>query len=404
MAGTPRWPKRAVAAGCATALAVSAAACSTRHQDAAGADGIRAMLGRRAAAVLHHDEAAFLATVDPRSAALRAAQRRVFGNLAAVPLASFGYRLRATGGFPAPSGETAAEVELDYALRDYDAAPVSGTGYLTLVRRDGRWYVAGTTGPAGHPGAVQPWDQGKVTVVRGRHSLVLGSGTPDALRRYASLADAAVPVVRAAWPGPWPGKAVVEVPADEAGMAALLGAAPSAYQGIAAVTTAELRGSATAPADRVIVNPQAFAGLSALGRTVVLTHEITHVATRKATTAGTPLWLSEGFADWVGYTGTGRPPRQAAPELAADVVAGHPPRALPATADFGTTSGGLAQAYEGAWLACRMIAGTWGSGRLTALYQAAGRMDTDTALRRTLGLGLDAFTARWRAYLTEELR
>lgn len=398
-------PVRAAATACAAALAVLAAGCGGVRPAPDDTAGIRSLLADRARAVLRHDPAAFLGTVDPSAPAFRAEQSRAFGNLAAVPLASWSYRLRRTGAFPVPSGEVAAEVELDYALRDYDTAPVSSTAYLTLRRQAGHWYIASQTDgdAAGRHTAAQLWDQGPVTVVRGRHSLVLGQGDAAALRGYADVADAAVPVVAGRWPGRWPGRAIVEVPAAEPAMAALLGGAPSAYQGIAAVTTAELRGTGNAPADRVIVNPQAFARLSALGRRVVLTHEITHVATRTATTARTPLWLSEGFADWVGFSGTGRSPRQIAPELGADVRAGRPPDRLPSDADFGTTRAGLAQSYEGAWLACTMVAARWGSGKLVDLYRAAGQESMDAALRHTLGVDLDTFTARWRAYTAEEL-
>jgi hypothetical protein len=211
--------------------------------------------------------------------------------------------------------------------------------------------------------------------------------------------------VTGVWGDGWARRVVVEAPGSLAGMAALLDASPTAYEGIAAVTTAELRGSATAvPADRVVVNPEAFGELSPLGRRVVLTHETTHVATRAATTSGTPLWLSEGLADWIGYRGTGQTPKEVAPELSRDVAAGRLPDALPSDADFGTTANGLAQSYEGAWLACRLIADRWGDAKLLALYRAAGDGATaDAAMRRTLGIGLEDFTARWRAYAEREL-
>jgi len=421
-----------------------------RKPDAA----IQAVLDQRAQAVLHHNEKAFLSTLDPTATAFRAAQRQVFDNLADVPLASWSYRLQRTGAFPlAPAADStrqvATEVAFDYELRGYDTTPVASTAYLTMSQRGGHWYVASQTDgePAGRHTAVQLWDQGRVTIVSSAHSLVLGQSDQQVLRPYTELADRAVPVVGHAWPGKWPGKAVVEVPGSEADMAALLGVQPSAYQGIAAVTTAELHGPrarhASAPADRIIINPQAFAELSPLGRQVVLTHELTHVATRADTTPLTPLWLSEGFADWVGYSATGLAPPKVAEELAADVRAGRTPRQLPSDADFATTSAGLAQAYEGAWLACRMVAEQWGSGAreqaewpadrdispwrggrgrprslraggeadrvkgsgvLVSLYRAAGREGTDAALRAALGIGLDTFTARWRAYVTRELR
>jgi hypothetical protein len=383
-------------------LAASAACGGPRQAD----DGWRAVLAARGRAVLSGDRAAFLGTVDPAAGAFRAAQARVFTNLRRLPFAEFDYRVAGTGAFPvAGPGEVAVAARLEYELRGYDRAPVTADAYLTMVRRAGHWYLASQTGgePVGKHTAVQPWDTGTLTVVTGARSLVLGAGGAAALRGYAALADRAVPVVAGVWPGGWARRAIVEVPGGEAGMAALLGAPATAYQGIAAVTTAEVRGGGSAPADRVIVNPQAFAELSAFGRRVVLTHELTHVATRTATTSRTPLWLSEGFADWVAYRGSGRTARQIAPELRADVVAGKTPAALPSAADFAPGAGGIAQAYEGAWLACRMIADGWGDARLIALYRAAGRQGAAAAVRGTLGMGEAEFTARWRAYVTKEL-
>ncbi|MEU1629141.1 hypothetical protein ABZ746_28250 [Streptomyces sp. NPDC020096] len=404
------WGRWAAALGCAAVLA-GLAGCGgggVRSGDASAA--VRAVLDQRAHAVLRHDAGAFLATVDPTATGFRDAQRQVFDNLAELPIGSWSYRLQRTGAFPLSTESdadrrVAAQVELDYALRGYDTAPVSSVAYLTMTERGGHWYVAGQTDgePAGRHTTVQPWDQGRITVVHGRRGLVLGQGDARQLTAYADLADAAVPVVQGAWRGDWPGKAIIEVPGSEPQMAALLDAQPSAYQGIAAVTTAELHGNGSAPADRVIINPQAFSGLSPLGRRIVLTHELTHVATRTATTSATPLWLSEGFADWVGNTGTGQTPKQVAAELSVDVRAGRQPQQLPSDADFGSTRTGLPQAYEGAWLACRMVAEQWGSEALVNLYRAAGHESTDAALRGTLGVGLDAFTVRWRAYVAKEL-
>lgn len=361
------------------------------------APAVQSVLDRHAAALLRHDETAFLADVDP---GFRERQRQVFRNLAQVPLAAWSYRVVRVAAAGDGAGDRAlAQVRVGYRLTGYDAADVGSDADLTLARRAGRWYVA-----ADRHDAEQLWDQGPVRVVRGTHSLVLGTDGVGALRGYADAADRAVPAVRRAWGDGWSGRVVVEVPSTAARTDALLHAAPGTYAGIAAVTTGELGGTAGAPADRVVVNPEAFGELSALGRQVVITHETTHVATRAATTAATPLWLSEGFADWVGYGGTGRTARQAAPELSRDVAAGRAPRALPSAADFTPASGGLAQAYEGSWLACRLIAAEWGDARLTALYRAAGTGGSlDTHLRTVLGTGLDDLTARWRAYVQREL-
>jgi hypothetical protein len=193
-------------------------------------------------------------------------------------------------------------------------------------------------------------------------------------------------------------------------MAGLLGSPASQYRGIAAVTTGEVGGPPTAPADRVIVNPDAYALLGPLGKQVVLTHETTHVATRAHTTPATPLWLSEGYADWIGYLGTGRTPAQAAPELAHAVEEGRVPSALPTDKDFGFSGDAtkLAQAYEGGWLACRLIAARWGEARLGEFYRAVGdhkvrEGSVEGAMKKVLGTTPEKFTAQWRDYLRVEL-
>lgn len=372
------------------------------------------LLRQRSAAVRDGDEAAFLRTVDPRSGPYRQQQRTAFHNLGALPLAA--WTLRLDDPVPAGAARATADVRLSYRLRGYDPGDATADRRLEFVRRDGRWYVAGPA-PGSRP---QPWEQGPMTVVRGTHSLVLGVGRPEAgLRDIAAVADRAVPDVSAAWGRGWPRRVVVLVPASQAAMGELLGAGPADYAGIAAVTTGRTgtgtgheqgKGQDDTPADRVLVNPEAYDTLGTLGRRIVLTHETAHVATRARTTPATPLWLSEGFADWVGFRSAARDPREGAPELARTVAAGRLPRDLPADADFGRAASGdrLAQAYGEAWLACRMIADEWGADRLVALYRAVGAAESRAqavgpALRAELGVGLGEFTERWRAYLKREL-
>ncbi|MFD9906821.1 hypothetical protein [Streptomyces sp. NPDC059063] len=363
----------------------------------AAPDDVRRLLERRADAVLDHDERAYRATGGSAAA---------YDGLRAVPLTSWTYRLK---DFDRDGTRATATAELRYRIAGYDRAPLTTDRALTLQRRDGRWYVTAER-PAGKA-AEQLWDQGRVDAVRGAHSLVLGVGRDRAdLRRYAKLADAAVPAVRKAWPRRWPGRVLVLVPKSLDGMADLLGAPASGYQGIAAVTTGEAGRSGRAPADRIIINPEAYGVLGAFGKQVVLTHETTHVATRAHTSRATPLWLSEGFADWVGYRGTDRTPDQAAPELRRAVADGALPATLPEDGDFGFSgdAGRLAEAYESAWLACRMIAEEWGERKLVAFYAAVGGHDeragaVEDALREVLDTSPEEFTARWRDYLRQEL-
>jgi hypothetical protein len=378
-------------------LLASLAGCGGRSTaDSATAD-VQRLLDRRAAAVVDRDERAYE----------RTGRGTDFAQLRAVPVAAWSYRVTAVR----RTGDTAtADAELRYRVAGYDRAPVTAGRTLRLGRdADGRWSVDSDR-PA-KKSAQQLWDQGAVQLVRGRHSLVLGVGqSGQALRDFADLADRAVPAVSDAWGTDWARRVVVLVPKSVEGMAGLLGSPASSYRGIAAVTTGETGAPARAPADRIIVNPDAFALLGGLGEQVVVTHETTHVATRARTTAATPLWLSEGYADWVGYRAAGRTPAEAAPELSRAVREDRLPTALPDDEDFGFTGDAsrLARSYESGWTACRLIADRWGEARLGAFYRAVGEHRqragaVEDAMRKVLGTTPDAFTEDWRAYLRDQL-
>ncbi|MEU2544802.1 hypothetical protein ABZ618_05080 [Streptomyces roseolus] len=365
---------------------------------------VRALLDRHAEALLDRDEAAWLAAVAP---SYRAEARTEFRRLAAVPLAGWSYRV--TGVDRTGEGRLTARVERGHRVEGYDPGPLAADRLVDLAERDGRWYVTGERPAEGAP--VRLWEQGEVTAVRGARSLVLGVGQDrKRLAEIARLADRAVPAVDAVWGPGWARRVLVLVPASLDDMGGLLAVDGSRYRGIAAVTTGETRRRADAPADRVIVNPEAYGVLGDFGRELILTHETVHVATRAHTSPSTPVWLSEGFADWAAYRGSDRTPAQAAPELRRAVRAGNPPAALPEDADFGFDGDGeaLARSYESAWLACAMVADRWGEDRLTAFYREVGAHPgregaVENALHEVLETTPERFTADWRAYLRAQL-
>ncbi|MEU7555039.1 hypothetical protein AB0B01_22305 [Streptomyces sp. NPDC044571] len=321
--------------------------------------------------------------------------------LAPIPLEGWAYEVTAVR----RSGAAAtARAQLHYRLAGYDAAPAGSGREVQLRETGGRWRVTGDRAAPGAP--PQLWDQGPVTVVRGSYALVLGAGQSQAaLSAIAAEADRAVPAVTAAWPGAWARRVVVLVPGSVDGMAALLGRPAAEYRGMGAVTTGRVD-AAPGPADRVVINPEGYAQLSAAGRSIVLTHEVTHVATRAATSARTPLWLSEGFADWVAYRTSDETPAQAAPALGRAVRRGELPGDLPADEAFafGGDPEALARAYEGAWLACRLIAGRWGEAALVELYGRAGREPLPAALDAALGVDRAGLTKAWQEALRTSLR
>ena len=406
---------RAVPPTGSTAPALAALPTSGPERAAA----VERLLQDRARAVVRRDRPAFLATVDPSAPALVARQAATFDALAAVPLANWDYVLEP--GTSSPPDERldrryglgrwwGPEVALRYALAGFDERPVVVDHHLTFVLRAGRWLL-GADDDFALQGRATPraiWDRGPVVAVRDEGVLVLGHPAQrPLLDEVASLTAAAVPRVTAGW-GPWRERVVVLVPDDTQELAGLVGSQGDLSR-IAAVATAELRGGDGEydPAgDRVLVNPETFADLGRTGRQVVLTHEVTHVATRRASGPAVPGWLAEGFADLVGYSGVDLPVTITASDLAADVRAGGTPVALPLDADFEGSSPRLSQAYQGAWLAVRLLDERHGRAALLRFYRAVGARRgvppataVEDALQAQLGTTTAALTSDWRAEL-----
>lgn len=384
-------------------MTVAGPATSVTAAGPSARPGIETLLADRARALLRLDRTALLATVAPAN---HPAEQAALARLAQLPLAELSYRITA---FTEPAGAEpvaptlSLTAELGWRVAEFDDHPAVLTRRLDFARLDGRWLLT-----AERPvGGAALWDLGEIRAVRGSRSIVLGPADPAELAKAAATADLAVPLVTELWGGDWPGRLVLGLPATGEQFARLLGVPAAGYEGIAAVTTAAAGAPLRTPADRVLINPQAYAGLSELGRRVVTVHEATHVATRADTRAWTPLWLSEGVADFTGYRGTGRTRRQIAPELARAAAAKGFTAQLPADADFSAASAGIALAYELAWSACDLIARRFGEQRLVAFYRAAGSAAPtgardewlDGLFRDRLGLGLADFTRQWDADL-----
>ncbi|MFF4919099.1 hypothetical protein ACFY4B_00770 [Kitasatospora sp. NPDC001261] len=318
---------------------------------------------------------------------------------AGLPVAEAGYRNLVLG---AAGGErVTAAADLAVRIAGYDEHPVVYPRRIGLVRAGDGWRVEREESASGPPA---PWDFGPLRSSPGAHCLVVGPAAGPDQAELVAVGDRAVPAVTEVWGGAWPERLLLERPATEEQFARLLEGDPAGWTGMAAVTVAAPGAPWHTPADRVLVNPEAYGRLSGFGRQVVVTHEATHVATRADTRAWTPLWLSEGVADWTAYRDSGRGPQQIAPELARDVAAGKLPAALPADRDFAAGATGIAQAYEQSWLACELIGRTHGPQRLVAFYRAIGAADgqgedrerrTDRLMRRELGVGLAEFTRLW---------
>ncbi|USX48270.1 basic secretory family protein [Lentzea sp. HUAS12] len=149
--------------------------------------------------------------------------------------------------------------------------------------------------------------------------------------RVSGLLDTSVDGVADILDISWVRRVDVVVPASGSEFVTLVG---PAFADMAGVAIRDGSGQ------RVVLNRVRAAALSDLELKVLLRHEITHVATRDLTSDSAPLWLVEGFADWVAFHGLGLSLRQTAPLLTPEVSA------LPV--DFGGAGRDLAyqQAYS----------------------------------------------------------
>lgn len=380
------------------------------------AKAVRELLERRATALRQRDQAGFMATVDPLAAPeFIAAQQALFTNLGGVPLSQWRYELddAVSANLPLRPLDAAQlwapRTTLRYGLLGADEAPTARPLAYLYAQRGGTWYLTSDSelGPDTAPTWRGPWDFGPCVAVTTASGLVLGHpGQEQLLAAVAAELDAAVAAVTAVWGQQWARRAAVILPGSLEEMRALVGPA-LAVDGIAAAAVADAVDLAahTAVGQRVVLNPDQAGRLPESARRIVLRHELTHVAARASTVDGAPLWLVEGFADYVGYLDSGLTPREAAPDLVRALREGHPPDHLPTDAELHGDGGDLDLAYQLAWSAALHVVDRAGQDGLVQLYRlVAGdprqeQAGVEAAVHEVLTLDVAGFVASWVASL-----
>jgi len=389
---------------------------TTATPDQAG-EGVRravageAVLQKMTDAVENDNREEFFDVIDPQATAFRTSARTIFANLSRLPIGSF--QLRYVSDDTAALSEDRqaelgagqawlAQVEVSWQLAGFDAKPARETLPVTFVTRDGTTYAASFSERLVSGQRRPIWALGAIDVAKGEHSLVISLDSEADAKGYVSVADRAVESVTKVWGKGWRQKVIVYLPAKQAQMEAVLGATPNTYTQIAAVTMAELDTPEAGAPVRIVANPKLFEELGKQGRRIVLTHETTHVAST-ATASPVPLWLAEGFADYVAFTAVPVQDESAAKELFKAVRAGKGPAELPSTEAFAASATDLPQAYESAWLACRLIAEREGQSKLVKFYRTVHASRSTTGLAdaftSVLGMTEPEFVAEWQKYL-----
>ncbi|MGN6523888.1 MAG: hypothetical protein ACTHMZ_11925 [Actinomycetes bacterium] len=378
------------------------------------------LLARRSAAAVNGDSAAFVTDVDagqPDFAArqrtlaaavgqLVSASRHVSDHSAAAGGPSWTWRFGGDVVVLTQSRALARIVE-SYRLPPWQPEVEQREQWWVLSRRDGRWVVAGDTDPAGrHVSQRDVWDLAPVTVAATPRVLLVDASTDTprtpTLLRLAQQAEQRAEKVLPPGVWHWPGAVLVERPRDDRAAAELAGMGtepdrqdgePDAVSGLAAVTV----GRPLQPQSRVVLVPTTVTAMSASDTVTVLSHELAHVATRPVTRAPVPLWLTEGYADWVALDDA--PVAQGAPvALRRGQQGWRPPLQPPADVAFTSppSSNDLALTYELSWLSVRGLVQRLGAPSTAGLYRevAAGTPLSQALARRGLTVGDVAQFAR----------
>lgn len=393
-------PAGSEAASASPGTTASATAGTTADQGAVRA-GVGEVLRARAAAVVAGDERAFTATVADPAAPGGRRQLDAFSAARALRVSRLevGDAVVDVLGTEPPTAR--AEVDLRYRVDDLDRGDRVARLEYTLVDTGSGWQVESER-PVG-PGATAPWvAMPGLRVHRGEHAVVAGTVAERRLTEHAAVADRALPALREDWPRT-PRRVLVLAPSTAAEADALLGRSGAGGAPVAATTEGPTGADGRATGDRVVLDPAAFDRLTPAGRDVVLTHELVHVAVRASVAGRAAAWLTEGYADHIGYRRADVPTRRLVAPLVAAIRTGHGPRRLPTLAELQPASGDIEVPYLAAWQAVELIAQQHGEGALRRLVAAGASTGsdadaeaaTDRALRTELGTSREALTAAW---------
>ena len=316
-------------------------------------------------------------------------------NARAVGIGEVTARYVAESGNVDPDGSWTADVEMSWR-----ASGDSALSEELKVAFDAEGEITGFSADQGT--RVPLWLSGPVEVRRTGSTLVVVQASAKQADRYAELATTAVAQVRKVvdWSNP---RLVLEVPAT--GLDTALGAQQGTYSAVAAVT-ATVDGSTKAGTPlHVWVNQGVIGDLDAPGAQVVISHEAVHAATDAPTNVIRPMWLVEGFADYVALRDTKLPLSKSAGQILDQVRENGTPEHLPGKAEFNTRSEHFGAEYEASWLACEVLAMAGGGDALVDLYEETGRgVPLEKALQASFGFGEDELTARWRTHLSDSAK
>ncbi|WP_432982194.1 hypothetical protein [Dactylosporangium sp. CA-233914] len=381
-----------------------------------GGKAIDAVLARHAEAVKRKDLGGWMADVDQRDSGFVQRQRQQFENLTKMPFAELSFERTAQSApkmaafLPSQlfdqyhAAVKVVAVTVRHRIDGVDSKPVATPWLAVFGYSQGRWVIAGDgvgkdlpTGEAG-----QPWDAaGAITVVRNDRVVAVLSADAggDAGRTLLQLAETGLQQVAAVRPNGWDGKVLLTAVTDRKIFDTYFAESQDRVAQVAAIAVPYYSGVAewsARPAyatTRVVFNPSELSAPKAELQHD-LTHEFTHAAMGPVTGPYTPRWVVEGFAEYVAYKDgkfNAAGIRQALGDIKIDK--------FPTDKEFYDEP----RNYVSGWLACRMIAETYGQAKLVAFYEAFQRLsEVESVAREVLGVGRDQLEQQWRDYVAKQ--
>lgn len=376
----------------------------------------------------------FTADLDPDSHDLIAGQLRLFRNLMLVPFDQVDYRVETIQTMPTADDRITAyvDVSFDHRITGADTATV-GEGYRWTVVRAGPGAPLVVTAVDGTPydGAgyayardyPAPWDHADLTVVRRDHVVVLADpSTAAGAERLADAAEDAAIADIETWAdggpsGTAPGFVIVPV-ADRETFYRLYGGRTGEHgeeSGLTyALRTIGPAGKGRFGGARIVLDTTSGWFTSPNPRRIgeLLRHEMAHALVtplrNEVPNQDQPVWVVEGFADWLalhGRTLLGTDELyEARTYLATNRFTGR----LPTDDElYQADTVGNAAAYEFAHLAMRRIEEIGGSTAVydfvTAVYADPAPAAVDAALRQATGRSREEFEKDWARRVHELL-
>jgi hypothetical protein len=285
-----------------------------------------------------------------------------------------------------------------YQIAGVDPQPAAEDLFYTFVEIDGEWFIAEDT------------DLDDLTLYSARHLWDFGpveESNSDGFVMYQHPCSGGAfcgddQLLKAAQQGLERVQDLILVPGSQDEVERMIQATFDLDNFVAfAYSTVDVAEGVDYTGHRIIVNPPAFSGRDSTSTMQILAHELLHVSTREASGPFIPVFVEEGFADYVGYDAD----PNALGFLRSRIEQGVFDGRLPEDYQFTIGSGDdIFNSYQESLSAVQFFIDRWGIEKFRRFYRALGKIKNepgttrywlDTMLRRTIGIGTERFEDEW---------